>query len=382
LAIFVSDTFTDTAATALTAHTGEVGATWTNQVGAGSTVISSSNRLRCNGAAHHYASGSPASADYDVQADFHCLTLTNVAGICGRSRTDVNTNYAATYNSTAATPCWELRKTITGANTILASYNETLTASQTYVCKLEMRGSTLKVYIDGVERCSSSDGDITAAGFAGIRNISGSAGNLTGVHLDNYSAEDAPASDVTVTHTAGDFVAATSTDTPMVTTSHTDSGTAAGTSSPTSSVSIGCSAGDATSGTGTHGSACSVGHSAGSTEAGQSSHAMSSGVGHSAGSAEAGQTSHTMSSSLSVSTTAVTHEQGTHTARVSLTVDHDDVLFESTTVTVTGGVAALGSTRLSTTAQAGTRLTVKASSNPLIAWRIATSTKLLVRTDD
>ena len=70
-----SDSFTGTAGTSLTAHTGEIGATWTHQAG-GANAVSSATRTGCG------AAGSPAtrsttrprrrpSADYSVEADLY-----------------------------------------------------------------------------------------------------------------------------------------------------------------------------------------------------------------------------------------------------------------------------------------------------------------------
>src|ERR1022692_1236936 len=72
---FVTDSFTDTAGTALTSHTGETGATWAKNGGfsGGSVIITDSNRIRSgvSGASVYYASGDPNLADYSVSADVY-----------------------------------------------------------------------------------------------------------------------------------------------------------------------------------------------------------------------------------------------------------------------------------------------------------------------
>ncbi|HYY97057.1 MAG TPA: hypothetical protein VE642_00615 [Pyrinomonadaceae bacterium] len=55
-----------------------------------------------------------------------------------------------------------------------------------------MRGSSIKVYIDGAEHLSATDSTITAAGRAGAYFGSYGGSNNLGIHLDNFSATNAP----------------------------------------------------------------------------------------------------------------------------------------------------------------------------------------------
>lgn len=192
MAVFVSDSFTDTAGTVLDSHTGETGASWTEHpsFSDGESVISDGNRLRPNvlgtNGPGYYASGVPDSAEYDVEADYRVVTV--VAGsvqIAGRLSTSAQTEYLARYGDGE----WQLFKAVSGSFTLLGSFSQTISAGNTYNLKLEIRDAAKKVYIDSVERISSADNAITADGRAGMTggfNIT----NSTGLHVDNFVATD------------------------------------------------------------------------------------------------------------------------------------------------------------------------------------------------
>lgn len=196
MATFVSDTFTDVAGTLLQNHTGETGATWTKHATQtpADGMISDANRLRSTDGAsfgYYYASGVPANAEYDVESLLRYLSDTNSTnGVAGRIATGASTAYFARYNQSGTTARWELYKQVSGTFTLLGSYNQTLSAGVDYALKLESRAAAKKVYIDGVERISSADDVITAAGKAGVW-LQGTDSNTTGVHFDNFTATDA-----------------------------------------------------------------------------------------------------------------------------------------------------------------------------------------------
>jgi len=194
MATFVDDTFTDTDGTALDAHTGETGAAWTQHpsYGVGTDSVINSNRLRdadSSNALVYYASGVPAGVEYDVQ-----VTLRRVAGggqdfsgFFGRLSTTVDSGYFLQYRVDVTE--WRLFKADGGAYTQLGSYVQGLTNDTDYVARLEVKDATKKLFVDGVERISSTNNDITAAGRAGMRLI-GSATASDGSHWDNFSATD------------------------------------------------------------------------------------------------------------------------------------------------------------------------------------------------
>lgn len=188
---FVTDSFTDTDGTALEDHTGELGATWmeVEEVPAGG-VISSAGRVRPNTTATNWysASGSPAGAEYDIAADIHVASsMESAMGVDGRIALGFNTRYFFDHYSTANN--WRFFKVVTGSFTDLGAFSQTLTVSNTYAIVLEVRDAAKKGYVGGVERISSADNAITAAGVAGLHPY-GSGSNATGLHLDNFAASD------------------------------------------------------------------------------------------------------------------------------------------------------------------------------------------------
>lgn len=193
---FVYDTFTDTDGVLPTSHTGETGATWTKHAsgGGGAAVISNANRVRGTSSTRslYYASGTPASADYDVTAVLYAVSTTDTyPGPCGRIDTAAETMYYVTWDHTRG--LWELSKRVAGALTSLGTYADTFTVGTSKTCMLRMVGSTISVLIDGVSRISVTDTAISAAGKAGFRQGNAASTNSTGVHIDSISADD-PAS--------------------------------------------------------------------------------------------------------------------------------------------------------------------------------------------
>lgn len=191
---FVEDSFTDTSGTVLSSHTPNIGGTWTKHGSyTGDMNISDANRLRMgSGTASRcfYNSTDPAGAEYDLECIDRVITAANNAfGMAGRIATGANTMYMMRYQQ--STGNWQLYKIVTGTATLLGEFTQARTSSTESTVKLEIRDATKKVYIDGVERISSTDNAITAAGKAGFRDGSGVAGsNTTGIHLDSFVATD------------------------------------------------------------------------------------------------------------------------------------------------------------------------------------------------
>lgn len=190
MAAFVSDTFTDTAGTALASHTGEVGAAWsllTDYVG--TIIVTDANRIRAASdsvTARYITSGTPATNEYDVDVDLRVLTTVDsfVAGVLGRAVQTDGGGYEAWYNT--STELW----TLSAAGSPLGTFAQTLSVATTYHLKLEIRTATKKLYVDGVERISSATNTITQTGNAGIWIFQSGPSNSVGVHLDNFTASD------------------------------------------------------------------------------------------------------------------------------------------------------------------------------------------------
>lgn len=198
MAVFASDAFTDTNGVALQSHTPTGGGSWTEHASytAGAMEIRT-NRARQSGGINNslfYHSGTPSSAEYDVEADL--ALLSNNSGIyevAGRIATAANTYYAARkrLNGTVA-----LIKVVAGTVTSLGS-----ASGQSDVggnLRLQIRDATKKLFWDDVEILSSTDNEITAAGKAGIVDRGSNSGNTTGMHFDNFLADDVSAGGATL----------------------------------------------------------------------------------------------------------------------------------------------------------------------------------------
>jgi hypothetical protein len=98
----------------------------------------------------------------------------------------------------AGTGRWELVKCVSAGCEVLAFYSQTLTVGATYAVRLEIRNAAKKLFVDGIQRASSTDNAITQVGRAGIRSGPGVTTATTGYHLDNFSV-DAPSADTNIT---------------------------------------------------------------------------------------------------------------------------------------------------------------------------------------
>lgn len=199
MGVFVNTTFAEVVNVDLEFHAGEAGAEWTIHPVypvSGLQVASSTDNVAVQtdgftGTTAYYASGIPAGANYDVEATFEFTgaTFTGLLpGITGRMSTTANTFYMARM-SPDGTSRWQLYKAVDGVFTLLGTYNQVFTTGVQYSLRLEITDDTKKVFVDGVERISSTDNEITAAGRAGMRWVISTA-NQTGLRIDNFTATD------------------------------------------------------------------------------------------------------------------------------------------------------------------------------------------------
>lgn len=187
---FVVDTFTDADGTNFVDHTPDTGSVWVLREGTNGGVISDANRVRSTTSTltQVHNAASPASAEYDVAVELHWQSYGEWAnGVSGRSDASANTHYYAYFYDTPAQ--WQLWKVVAGSYTSLGNFAEGAPANPSSLV-LEIRDATKKLYVGGVERVSSADNAITAAGHAGVK-LYGSTSNTTGSHLDNFAASDA-----------------------------------------------------------------------------------------------------------------------------------------------------------------------------------------------
>lgn len=109
------------------------------------------------------SAGSQSWTDYSVQADVKVVNFngSNRAYVAGRYK-DGNNFYAASlYNSNGGT--LEIRKKVNGSTTTLASKsNFGLSTGTWYTVKLEMAGSTIHMYVNGVLQLTATDTSLTS----------------------------------------------------------------------------------------------------------------------------------------------------------------------------------------------------------------------------
>lgn len=191
MAQFASDDFTGTDGTTLQAHD----ANWVEHAdGGGGDILITSNRgqQRATGGGWYYHSASPSSADYNVSADFYVTSLSpdfNYTGVLGRSSTSSLTYYQARYGTAVG---WQLIKLVAGAGTTLGSTGSpSPVAGNTYVVKLDMTGSAIKMLVNDAAIIEVTDTSVTATGKAGLRVFNNTAPTSSqGLHFDNFSADE------------------------------------------------------------------------------------------------------------------------------------------------------------------------------------------------
>lgn len=190
-----NDNFTGTSGDNLEAHTSDSGHSWTAGSGSATSLgINASNQLVNESASnkYYYSSAVPAGVEYDVSLDIQGAGSTG--GPAGRFSTAAYTLYTCLWNEGSG--IWQLYKIIAGTATVIGSYAGD-SPDTTRTCKLEIKDATKKYFIGGVERISSADNAITAAGRPGVWAIS-----VTSYVYDNWLVEEA-AGGGTVTHLVG-----------------------------------------------------------------------------------------------------------------------------------------------------------------------------------
>lgn len=193
-----SDSFTGPSGALVTSGPGEIGATWAYLNGSGNTeTLDAEGRAYRNGSGYNkiYTTATPPTADYSVEADLvvKSVLADDRAGVLGRIDTATTSYYMARWEETNNS--WNIEKLLNNAAspTYLASTvnQPALVAGQAYRIKLEMVGSSLKLYVNGVLTTSATDTSLTAAGKAGLADGASAVSSVTksattGLHFDNF----------------------------------------------------------------------------------------------------------------------------------------------------------------------------------------------------
>lgn len=189
MAIFGQDAFVEAGADQwLEDHTPDVGGAWVNLFPGSQTAYVETDTDNATGFSGsnpiYYVTGSPASAEYDVQAVMSWPSTLAQQAVCGRIDPATGDFYGAYYSS--GDGGWSLyRVENISTFTLLDTAAFTPSTATPYTVKLEIRDATKKVYVNGVEVLSSADNVITAAGKAGL--LLNGAGNG---FFDDFLAQD------------------------------------------------------------------------------------------------------------------------------------------------------------------------------------------------
>lgn len=187
---FVDDTMTGADGTLLTAHTGEVGATWTAMPNWSGAAQILANRIRFTTEGSMLASGTPPTADYDVTINVVNIAAKSGINVWAAGRASSAGLYWINYE-TGATSYVNVRRYFLPAFSYveLSPYISVgaFVANAAHSVTLRMRGTAISVLFDGaLVGGPYTSADFTAAGNAGCGGTVTTA--TTGTHIDRVQA--------------------------------------------------------------------------------------------------------------------------------------------------------------------------------------------------
>jgi hypothetical protein len=179
---FLTDDFADLPSTLLATHVPEVGGTWTinNPHALISPVI------RNNSASVIFGTGSvdettqniyntvtPPSADYSVRGTIRFVAHGAKAALMARFNSANSDQYAGGlyYDSNGVTPKWAIEKSVSGVRTTLASVliTDTMEVGDSFDIELKVSGTSIILYVNGVQTLAAVDSAVTGVGKPGFR---------------------------------------------------------------------------------------------------------------------------------------------------------------------------------------------------------------------
>jgi len=167
-----------------------LGGNWVERGGSDFDIVTNRVEYITYAGASHAVVYNPTGitgADYTVQAVVNSVTGNTHNGVCGRrvnfGGLDSNSYTAFIHESNNFL---YLFKKVSGTWTELGSYAVAINPGTDYTVKLSMQGTTIKAFLDGVERISVTDTALSAAGDACIDGDESSAGT----RWDNFLVED------------------------------------------------------------------------------------------------------------------------------------------------------------------------------------------------
>lgn len=184
---FVLDTFTAANGTLLSAHSGEVGATWTVRSGVSPTIDSNEIWDSDAGVSIVTASGVPPSADYSVVAALHKLTAVGEwTGLVARY-TDTTHYYMLIYNR--QNDRLELYVQNGGFTSLGNTGALGIANGQAFTMELQVSGTTISVRFNGVVVISVTNAALASTGQAGVLFFGTGQSAIAGIHMTAIRAD-------------------------------------------------------------------------------------------------------------------------------------------------------------------------------------------------
>lgn len=187
---FLTDLFTDTNGVNLTAHTPDVGGTWSVQPGNGGGAAINNNKAYATGATVMINSAAPLGINYEVIGQLTVLSaLHNTTwGVLGHASNSAITMFGACLYCFSGSFSFMLNQWLTSSFATLS--NPALpvqpTLGSTHELKLRIVGNQISAFYDTVQIVApTTNNNIPAAGFAGL--ILGTSTTTTGVHMDSIT---------------------------------------------------------------------------------------------------------------------------------------------------------------------------------------------------
>lgn len=193
MADFITDSFTGAINTLLSAHTGELGATW--------TITDTVDSLTLDGAGGVFgvfdtsnsrwalASGVPPSPNYSVRFSLRTYTQDGEVGSVIRCNSSGDC-YLVLFN--ISLPGFRLYKTsgfgFGGLTPIAAVVSYDVPGNPDSYYDLSACGDRIAFSIDGVEQSHAIDTDFTVAGSGGIFDLGNPVTPTTGIHITKFHA--------------------------------------------------------------------------------------------------------------------------------------------------------------------------------------------------
>ncbi len=193
MAILVRDTMTGPNWDDINERSGELNATWayaSSYTGTPRRWYIINNRAHCGVPGVAYLTSLPPTANYRVSVKYQLFSNVPSLRLGPVVRLSSDQYYTAYYQDGELV----LAKRVGGVDTTLDTYSVALTYGSgttptTYTIDIEANSTAIGVYLDGVLRCSATDSDVSANGFAGLRATANNDA-YTGHHIDEITVSD------------------------------------------------------------------------------------------------------------------------------------------------------------------------------------------------